>query len=154
MGDIPEGWEKRTSRSSGKDYYLNIYTKESQWDPPSEPAKKMSAKTVRASHLLVKHCESRRPMNWKKEEITRTKDEALQLLLGYRQQITSGQAEFGDLAKQHSDCSSANREGDLGSFGPGQMQKPFEEATFALDVGELSEPIWTDSGVHIILRTG
>lgn len=73
---------------------------------------------------------------------------------GYRQQITSGQAEFGDLAKQHSDCSSANREGDLGSFGPGQMQKPFEEATFALNVGELSEPIWTDSGVHIIFRTG
>lgn len=66
----------------GKDYYLNLYTKESQWDPPSEPAKKMSAKTVRASHLLVKHCESRRPVNWKKEEITRTKDEALQLLLG------------------------------------------------------------------------
>ncbi len=36
----------------------------------------------------------------------------------------------------------------------GQMQKPFEDATFALAVGELSQPIFTDSGVHIILRTG
>lgn len=35
----------------------------------------------------------------------------------------------------------------------GQMQKPFEDATFSLAVGELSQPVFTDSGVHIILRT-
>jgi NIMA-interacting peptidyl-prolyl cis-trans isomerase 1 len=34
------------------------------------------------------------------------------------------------------------------------MQKPFEDATFALQVGEMSPLIYTDSGVHIILRTG
>ena len=33
------------------------------------------------------------------------------------------------------------------------MQKPFEDAGFSLKIGEMSEPIWTDSGVHIILRT-
>jgi parvulin-like peptidyl-prolyl isomerase len=33
------------------------------------------------------------------------------------------------------------------------FQKPFEEATFALKVGEMSEPVFTDSGVHIIRRT-
>ena len=33
------------------------------------------------------------------------------------------------------------------------MQAPFEHATFALAVGELSQPVFTDSGVHIILRT-
>ncbi|CAL9124514.1 unnamed protein product [Musa textilis] len=40
-----------------------------------------------------------------------------------------------------------------GRFGRGQMQKPFEEATYALKVGELSGIVDTDSGVHIILRT-
>jgi NIMA-interacting peptidyl-prolyl cis-trans isomerase 1 len=34
------------------------------------------------------------------------------------------------------------------------MQAPFEAATYALGVGELSQPVFTDSGVHLILRTG
>lgn len=65
----------------------------------------------------------------------------------------AGKASFAELAEKYSDCSSAKRGGDLGPFGKGAMQKPFEEAAFALKVGELSEPVFTDSGVHIILRT-
>ena len=71
----------------------------------------------------------------------------------YREQIVSGEKTFEELASKYSDCSSAKRGGDLGPFHRGQMQKPFEDAAFALKVGELSEPVWTDSGVHIILRT-
>lgn len=72
---------------------------------------------------------------------------------GYRDQIVSGQATFEELASQFSDCSSAKRGGDLGPFGRGQMQKPFEDATYSMKVGELSDVVDTDSGVHIILRT-
>lgn len=61
---------------------------------------------------------------------------------------------FARLAEQVSECSSARKQGDLGFFGRGQMQRPFEEASFALACGEMSQPISTDSGVHIILRTG
>ncbi len=70
---------------------------------------------------------------------------------GYIDQINTG-ASFEDLAKENSDCSSASRGGDLGTFGRGQMQKPFEDAAFALQVGEMSGIVDTDSGVHIILR--
>lgn len=108
---------------------------------------------VRASHLLIKHRDSRRPASWKSESITRTKEEALEILEGHRKQIASGAEKFESLASVHSDCSSAHKGGDLGYFSTGQMQKPFEDATFSLKVGEMSEPVWTDSGVHIILRT-
>lgn len=72
---------------------------------------------------------------------------------GFRDQITSGQASFAELASKESDCSSAKRGGDLGLFGRNAMQKPFEEASFALKVGELSNIVDTDSGIHIIMRT-
>ena len=50
-------------------------------------------------------------------------------------------------------CNASIR-GGAGWFGPRQMQKAFEEGTAALKVGELSGVVDTDSGVHIILRTG
>ncbi|KAK4873341.1 hypothetical protein RN001_015370 [Aquatica leii] len=153
---LPPGWKKQLSRSTGQHYYLNIYTKKSQWDVPDKPAETAPSSgpdQVQCSHLLVKHKDSRRPSSWREEHITRTKDEALDLILSYREQIVQGKASFADLAQKYSDCSSARRGGDLGPFGKGAMQKPFEEASFALKVGELSEPVFTDSGVHVILRT-
>ena len=57
-----------------------------------------------------------------------------------------------DAAKKRSDCGSYAQNGDLGMFGKGEMQKPFEEASFALKVGEISGIVDTDSGVHIIKR--
>jgi len=151
MADLPPdwGWEVKTSRSSGKTYYLNPYTKESQWEVPTGPVEKK----VRASHLLVKHRKSRRPASWRCENITISEEEALQQLEGHIAKIKSGEKTFEELAEVYSDCSSAKRGGDLGYFARGQMQKPFEDATFALQVGEMSEPVWTDSGVHIIKRT-
>lgn len=109
--------------------------------------------TVRASHLLVKHAGSRRPSSWRSEVITISKADAIAKLDGLRARIVAGSVKFADLARVESDCSSAAKGGDLGAFGRGQMQKPFEDATYALAVGELSGIIDTDSGVHIILRT-
>ena len=73
--------------------------------------------------------------------------------IDFERQIKNGEKTLGELAEQFSDCSSAKRQGDLGMFGRGQMQKPFEDATYALSVGEMSVPIYTDSGIHLILRT-
>lgn len=150
---VPEGWEVRTSRSTGMTYYLNIHTKESQWDIPTEPAAKQGPNEVRCSHLLVKHNKSRRPSSWREENITRSKDEARAILEEYKKQIESGEATLHELAEKFSDCSSAKRGGDLGMFGRGQMQKPFEDASFSLKVGKMSKIIETDSGLHLILRT-
>ena len=61
--------------------------------------------------------------------------------------------DFTRLAEQFSECRSAQNGGDLGPFGRGQMQKAFEDATYALSVGEISDLVDSDSGIHIILRT-
>lgn len=62
------------------------------------------------------------------------------------------QTKFASIARTESDCGSAQKGGDLGLFGRGQMQKAFEDATYALKVGEISDIVDSDSGIHIILR--
>ena len=59
---------------------------------------------------------------------------------------------FSKHAQQRSDCSSYRNKGDLGDFGRGDMQKPFEDASFALQPGEMSGIVSTDSGYHLIYR--
>ena len=60
---------------------------------------------------------------------------------------------FAEMAQARSDCGSFQQGGDLGEFGPGAMMKPFEDAVRALQVGQISGIVETDSGSHIIMRT-
>jgi len=83
---------------------------------------------------------------------TRSKEEARSQIEGLKAQIDGG-ADFGDLARQHSDCPSGKSGGDLGMFGRGQMVKAFEETAFALAVGSVSGVVETDFGYHLIQRT-
>ena len=62
---------------------------------------------------------------------------------------------FANLAKQLSiDKGSGKKGGDLGFFGRGMMVKPFEDVAFKLEKGEISEPVKTEFGYHIIKRAG
>eukprot|EP00698_Gefionella_okellyi_P015575 TRINITY_DN439_c0_g1_i1.p1 TRINITY_DN439_c0_g1~~TRINITY_DN439_c0_g1_i1.p1 ORF type:complete len:298 (+),score=39.29 TRINITY_DN439_c0_g1_i1:94-894(+) len=107
---------------------------------------------VRAFHILAKHTGSRRPSSWREDTITRTREEAVARIEEFRKLIEDGKATFEEIATKESDCSSAKRGGDLGKFGRGQMQPPFEQAAFGLAVGEMSGLVETESGIHIILR--
>lgn len=86
---------------------------------------------VRASHLLVK-----------------TEEEAINL----REEIIAGK-DFGLVAAEVSLCPSGASGGDLGFFAKGQMVKEFEDAAFSMEVGEVSEPIKTGFGYHLIYLT-
>jgi peptidyl-prolyl cis-trans isomerase D len=68
---------------------------------------------------------------------------------------TANPAKFGELAKQFSqDPGSAAQGGDLGSFGRGNMVKPFDDAVFAMKVGDIVGPVETDFGYHVIKLNG
>lgn len=88
-------------------------------------------KQVRASHILVK-----------------TRAEAIQI----RKAIGDG-ASFEAYAKEYSLCPSGQRGGDLGYFSRGQMVQPFEDEAFELPVGEVSTPVGTEFGWHLIKVT-
>jgi parvulin-like peptidyl-prolyl isomerase len=65
-------------------------------------------------------------------------------------QIKSGK-DFAEMAKAKSqDTGSASKGGDLGEFSRGQMVKPFEEVAFASNVGQISDPVRSQFGYHII----
>lgn len=76
----------------------------------------------------------------------------MDIIKAHEQKIRSGAITLGDLAPTESDCSSARKRGDLGYFGRGDMQKEFEDASFALQPGEMSSIIETASGLHLIER--
>lgn len=83
---------------------------------------------VRAEHILVK-----------------TSAEAIQI----KKALDDG-ADFEYYARTYSICPSAKNGGDLGYFWRGQMVREFEKAAFATPVGEISEPVYTQFGWHII----
>lgn len=83
---------------------------------------------VRARHLLVS-----------------TEAEVQEL----RQKIEAG-ADFAQIAAEVSQCPSGQRGGDLGFFSRGQMVPEFDQAAFTLPVGQLSNPIQTQFGWHLL----
>ena len=87
--------------------------------------------------------------NWASHILVDTKEQAENLLLD----IENGVA-FEDLAKEYSKCPSGRDGGDLRWFGKGMMVKPFEDAAFALKEGEVSGPVETQFGWHLIKCTG
>ncbi len=87
--------------------------------------------TISAKHILVEHSH-----------------EADDLL----KKIADGDS-FSELAQKFSKCPSGQTGGDLGEFGRGRMVPAFEEAAFALDVDQVSAPVQTQFGYHLIQRT-
>lgn len=89
------------------------------------------ANKIKASHILVeKH------------------SQALEIY----EMVQSGE-NFEKLARQFSTDASKKRGGNLGEFGRGVMVREFEKAAFSLKVGEISSPVKTQFGYHIIKRT-
>ena len=89
-----------------------------------------AAEEVHAAHILVE-----------------TEEEAKEV----RERVTTGGEDFNAVAREVStEPAAAESGGDLGFFGPGQMVAPFEAAAFALQDGEISQPVQTDFGWHII----
>ncbi len=85
--------------------------------------------TYNASHILVE-----------------TEEKAVEIAA----QISAGEISFEDAARANSTCPSGQQGGELGDFGHGQMVPEFEQACDTLEVGEMSAPVQTQFGWHLV----
>ncbi len=106
----------------------------------SNTEKFKTQKTVEARHILIKLDQSSDP-----ETVEKKRKTALDILKLAREGI-----DFAELAKQYSECPSKNKGGYLGEFKKNAMVKPFAEKAFQMKAGEISEPVRTQYGWHII----
>ena len=107
---------------------------------------------IRVLHILQKHTGSRNPNDsYRKKPITRSKQEAIDNIIRFKSEIKSME-DWNRIAQQYSECGSAANNGDLGMFGKKKKKTAFEDAAFALQVGEMSDLVDSDSGIHIIVR--
>ncbi|NVJ86716.1 MAG: peptidylprolyl isomerase [Algoriphagus sp.] len=88
----------------------------------------------------------------KKPEVNeRTKQEIYDQLFKFKEDILAGRADFADLARRYSeDPGSAAQGGDLGFFGRGQLAPEYESTALGLRQGEISDPVETQFGFHMI----
>ncbi len=98
-------------------------------------------KQVKARHILFK---------FDQNDSDEVKNDAKKRALTVLEKVRKGE-DFAGLAKEYSEGPSKSQGGDLGYFGAGQMETPFEEAAFALKKGEISDLVQTRFGYHIIL---
>jgi peptidyl-prolyl cis-trans isomerase C len=133
-------------------YYLNNYlktTKVSEEDMKKYYAEhKNEYETMRARHILIRFAGSKVPL--KPEQKDLSDEEALAKAQEVRKRLQAG-ADFAQVAKQESDdAGSGANGGSLGEFRHGAMVGPFDEAVGVLPLGEISEPVKTPFGYHII----
>eukprot|EP01023_Acetabularia_acetabulum_P035803 TRINITY_DN33794_c0_g1_i1.p2 TRINITY_DN33794_c0_g1~~TRINITY_DN33794_c0_g1_i1.p2 ORF type:complete len:296 (+),score=53.40 TRINITY_DN33794_c0_g1_i1:1-888(+) len=74
---------------------------------------KQSPKEIQASHILIKHRDSRKPSSWLEEVVTRSEEEAVQIALQMHERLATGEVEFAVLAEECSHCSSHRRLGGI-----------------------------------------
>ena len=115
--------------------------------PPANP-KPAKREFFAGAHILIAY----KGANRAAPTVTRTKDEAEALAKSLTAQAKKAPGDFAELAKKHSDGPSGPRGGDLGVWPQGRMVPAFDKAIAGLKVGEVTGPVETPFGFHVMKR--
>ncbi|HUV50605.1 MAG TPA: SurA N-terminal domain-containing protein [Anaerolineae bacterium] len=119
---------------------VNISDKQIQYYYEAHQEEFKTDKTVEARHILIKVDKDAGP-----EAVEKAKNKALDIL-----QMTKEDKDFAELARQYSECPSKDQGGHLGVFRKEAMVKPFADKAFSMKAGDISRPVRTRFGWHII----
>ena len=154
VANVPDGQISNITQSPNGFHILKVVGRAGGTPPPQAqpapppaptgpdaqlPKGPMPVQQTQARHILLK------------SSAVMTDDVARQRLADIRQRIVQGGESFSDLARRFSNDASAPQGGDLGWLNPGETVPPFEKAMNALNIGELSQPVQSQFGWHLIL---
>lgn len=126
-------------RSVGKDVAISKADAQAVFD--ANPAQFSKPAQVHARHILIKT----------EADASETDTSAAKKKIDeLHKKVTDEKSDFAAVAKESSQCPSAAEGGDLGFFAKSQMVPPFADAAFSMKPGEISEPVKTQFGYHII----
>ncbi|CAJ1373584.1 unnamed protein product [Effrenium voratum] len=128
--------------------------------PAHKRAKKEEPTQVRLRHILLKHRECKSTIDKvRNKQVKRSRGDAERLLRAVLEECQNdpGMKIFTQRCKEMSECQSCLKAGelvgDLSWVKPGKYGQNFDDVAFALSVGQISDLVDTDQGVHIILRS-
>ena len=149
--ELPPPWEIRESQHyPGRCFYYNKVTQEATWIRPIPyPGNHIPwPPTIYVLQILIKHNQLPNPMSFK-GPVTRTPEEARQLVKKIIDEIAFGEKSFEQLAEVYSDDPTA----DVGWIR--KEDKPqYAETAWQLRIGEMSPAISSEDGTYIVLRRG
>jgi parvulin-like peptidyl-prolyl isomerase len=145
LGITRDQLRKRLELSLAWDAYVQQVVSDRQLREHYEQHRRqLDGTQLRAQHVLIKAA----------PQDTAVRQAARRALAQLREQIAAGEMSFEAAAERHSQAPSADEGGDVGFFGyRGTMSAGFADAAFALQVGEISQPVETPFGVHLIKVT-
>ena len=119
---------------------------ETKVTPPPRPERPAAPPMFAGSHILVAYKGAMR------SKAARTKQEAQKLAAELAVKARQDPTKFADLARAHSDGPSGPKGGSLGSWPKGRMVPAFDQAIEKMKVGQISDPVETPFGFHVIMR--
>ena len=136
-------YEQYQMRMVGQKYFEKVIFDEIIGDDMIEEYISRQAIEIKASHILIGYEKSPRV-------VKRTLEESKTIAIDVKKQLDDGR-DFTELAEKYSDDPSVKKNrGDLGYFTWGRMVGPFQQAAWDMEIGEISDPVKTQFGYHII----
>lgn len=137
-------YKKRRNTFLAQNFYWKEMVREFYTDEDIKDFYQKMGHQFRVRHILIGYAGAQN------SNVKRSRADALKLSNEIYQEAKSGKIDFSQLAKDKSEGPSGPKGGVLPIFGAGRMVKPFEDAVFKMKVGEISKPVETPFGFHII----
>lgn len=142
-----------TGTAEARDYSLpsDGFDTGDQGNPGNKPPTRQLRKPgleLAGAHILISYTGAQRA----KPAVTRTKAEALAFAKKLAAELKKDPGKFEDQAKKHSNGPSAVRGGSLGKWTKGRMVPEFDAAILKMKIGQVSDPVETPFGFHVIKR--